>query len=66
MGFAIQIEMQSFLAIGPKDRDGHYSVTVVFCDMNISLTLVGLETVFLVCLLYLGHEVFLVENMLTV
>lgn len=21
MGFAIQIEMQSFLAIGPKDRD---------------------------------------------
>lgn len=30
MGFAIQIEMQSFLAIGPKDRDRHYSVTVVF------------------------------------
>lgn len=62
MGFAIQIEMQSFLAIGPKDRDRHYSVTVVFCDMNLSLTLVGLETVFL----YLGHEVYLVENMLTV
>lgn len=24
-----------FLAIGPKDRDRRYSVTVVFCDMNL-------------------------------